>query len=436
MRGSIAQAGATTIYFLLFTLVFLGFLVFATDFGRMYLIQGELQTATDAAALAAATQLVGTSTSSEHSNDQISATFDTTTNNDNRFNLRLNQIGASNTSGLLITQTSDYFSTLVDALANVNGGQTGGIDWGSGLYPKYVRVQITAQAPVLFLPIFNSSFNSRPTVIAKSVAGISAPICSACGIDGLAVADLSSGSDTTNYGFIPGNFYTLYLLRAQRNNGAATPPAPTDGSQLAAYVVLNHTPNGTQGLDADATLYELAAGGLSNAAALDIPGTITVGSTETLFTQGASLTVGPDILCGLNVRFAVDPSLTPNCATVDGGEFSSLSPLFTSDTDPGGAGTYAAGAGLQDFASEYDGNVKRVLTVTIIDSTTSLTVLNFRQFLIEPAAPSATIIQGLDTTLLTGAFRAQYLGAPVPVRCGGVGGVCSITSGIGRMVLH
>src|SRR5206468_7554372 len=54
------QRGATTVYFALFTLVALGLLVMATDVGRLYLIQGELQTAADAAALAAATQLVGT----------------------------------------------------------------------------------------------------------------------------------------------------------------------------------------------------------------------------------------------------------------------------------------------------------------------------------------------------------------------------------------
>src|SRR5262249_36740878 len=162
--------------------------VFATDFGRMYLIQGELQTAADAAALAAATQLTGTQSSSEHGNDQITASFDTTTGNDNRFNLRLNSISSSGGTGLVTTQANDYFSTLADAMANVNGGQTGGMDWGSGSYPKYVRVQITAQAPVLFLPIFNRSFTSLPTVTAKSVAGLSAPICSACGIDGLAVA--------------------------------------------------------------------------------------------------------------------------------------------------------------------------------------------------------------------------------------------------------
>jgi len=428
--------GAATIYFLALTTLLIGLLVFATDFGRMYLIQGELQSAADAAALAAATQLMGTAGSADHGNDQVTASFDPTTGNDNRFNLRLNAIGANSGTGLTTSQATDYFATLLDARGNVNGGQTGGIDWGSGQYPKYVRVQLTAQAPVLFLPLLSRTFSALPNVTVKSVAGVSAPICSACGIDGLAVVDLSGGADPNNYGFVPGSFYTLYLVRSQRNNGAATPGTPADGTQLATYVVLNHTPNGPQALDSDATLFEVASGGLSASPTLDIPGTIAIGSAETLYGIGASLTVGPDILCGLNARFGVDPALTPNCATVDTAGFVPLAPLFSPDSDVGGAAGYAAGAGLQDFASEYDGNVRRVLTVAIIDAAASLNVLNFRQFLIEPSPTSATVIQGLNTTLLTGAFRAQYLGAPVPVRCGGVGGICTISSGIGRTVLY
>src|SRR5262249_26746334 len=146
--------------------------------------------------------------------------------------------------------------------------------------------------------------------------------------DGLAVVDPSAGADPVNFGFVPGAFYTLYLVRSQRNNGAATPGAPTDGTQLASYVVLNHTPNGPTALDSDATLFEIAAGSLSSSPSLDAPGTISIGSTETLYVVGSSLSVGPDILCGLNVRFGVDPSLTPNCATVDGGALVPLTPLF------------------------------------------------------------------------------------------------------------
>jgi hypothetical protein len=148
------------------------------------------------------------------------------------------------------------------------------------------------------------------------------------------------------------------------------------------------------------------------------------------------MTVGQDILCGLNVRFAVDPSQN-NCGTptLAGGEFTTLSPLFSADTD-GGGGTYMAGVGLQHYAMEYDGSQRRILTMAVVDGTDTLNVLNFRQFLIEMSPVSATVAQGLNTTLATGAFRAQYIGAPVPLRCGGIGGACMVSRGVGRTVLH
>src|SRR5438132_12982125 len=102
-RGAAKQLGAATIYFVMFTIVILGFLVMATDVGRMYLIQGELQTAADAAALASATRLTGTLNATTDAGDQVTASLDSTTGNDNRFNLRMNQIGASGGSGLPTT---------------------------------------------------------------------------------------------------------------------------------------------------------------------------------------------------------------------------------------------------------------------------------------------------------------------------------------------
>ena len=81
---SSAEEGSTTIYFLLFMIVMLGFLVMAVDLGRSYLIQGELQTAADAAALAAATRLVGTAFGDQHADEQWNASFDSATGNDTR----------------------------------------------------------------------------------------------------------------------------------------------------------------------------------------------------------------------------------------------------------------------------------------------------------------------------------------------------------------
>jgi Flp pilus assembly protein TadG len=433
------QRGATTVYFLLFTLVVFGLLAMATDFGKLYLIQGELQTAADAAALASAARLVGTANAALRASDQITASFDSTTGNDNRFNLRMNQIGVGG-AGLVTTTEVDYFSTLLDALNNVNGGQGAGIDWSSGTYPKYVRVQISAQAPVTFFPIINrAATSSPPTVTVSAIAGISAPICSACGIEGLAVLDQSAGADTINFGFIPGQFYTLFLTPSQQAPNApvnAPPLANTLGS--VQYAILNHIPSGVPDLDLDALLFQLGAGGISTVPGLMPPGIITAAAPEVAYPDlrgftAPGTTVGRDIICGLNVRFGVDPSLNI-CGTVVSGEFLQLSPSFTADSDIAPTpDSYVGGVGLQDFATEYDGSLRRVLTMAVVDAADSLNVLNFRQFLIEP---SPGVAQGLNPVPATGAFRAQYIGAAVPLRCGGVGGVCSISAGVGRTVLH
>jgi len=431
-----SQRGATTVYFLLFTLVSLGLLVMAVDFGRLYLIQGELQTAADAAALASATRLIGTANAPLQA-DQMTAAFDSNTGSDNRFNLRQSQIGVNGGAGLATTTDVNYFSTLLDALANSNGGKRSGVDWSTGMYPKYARVQITAQAPVLFVPLLTRAFGSLPTVTAAAVAGVSAPVCTACGIDGLAVLDQGGGTDAVNYGFVPGSFYTLYLTPSQQTPNAPVNPAPLAGTEASVqYVILNHVPSGLQDLDLDSSLFQLGAGGISRSPGLTPPGTISAENTETGYPDlqdntSPGATVGRDILCGLNVRFNVDPSLNI-CGNLDGGAFNDLSSRFSADTDPGGE-TYAAGAGLQDYAMEYDGNLRRILTLAVVDSTDTLSVLNFRQFLIEM---SANTTQGLDPALVSGAFRVQYIGAVVPLRCGGVGGMCSISSGIGRVVLH
>src|SRR5439155_24291123 len=100
-------------------------------------------------------------------------------------------------------------------------------------------------------------------------------------------------------------------------------------------------------------------------------------------------------------------------------------------------GMVASGsAGLQDFAVDYcqEGvcNFRRILTLSVVDAADTLTVLNFRQFLLEPS----TVSQGLDPTAANGSFRAQYMGRPVPVRSGALGGSCGVSVGIGRVVLH
>ncbi|PYS10182.1 MAG: hypothetical protein DMG17_25380 [Acidobacteria bacterium] len=307
--------GSTTLYFLLFTLVMLGLMVMAVDFGRFYAIQAELQTAADAAALAAATRLAGTMSSADQADLEWNASFDSTTGNDNRFNLRLNQVLFS--ANLLAETAASYFSSLADAIGNT-GGQTGGIDWGSLAYPKFARVQISAQAPVLFASFLNRSPGSLPTIAVSAIAGLSAPLCVATGIDGLAIVDPSMGADSDHFGLVPGDYYTLSLSSSQA--------ALDSTDSTIAYVILDHFPNGVQDTSLlDDLLFELGATSVSTSAGLDPAGTMTIGNIEvaygspnnvaTTVLQGTTNTAGRDVLCGLNLRFGIDPSVNDACNT-------------------------------------------------------------------------------------------------------------------------
>ena len=415
----------------------------AVDYGRFYVIQSELQSAADAAALAAATKLVGTVSSTDQAEVQWNTSFDSTTGNDNRFNLRLNQVLFS--ANLTAETTAGYFSTFSEASTNNGGGETGGIDWGSNLYPKYARVQISAQAPVMLAPFLNRTPGALPTITVSAIAGLSNPLCTVSGIDVLALVDPSAGSDSDHFGLVPGDYYTLSL--------SSTQAALDSTDSTVPYVILDHFPNGVQDTSMlDDLLFELAAGGISNNPPSTPPlSSISINDTEVAYSSPNNIetavlldttpAAGQDILCGLNVRFGIDPSTLDACSTaatsVDFPQLASLFPA-AADTD---TGMVASGAGdQQDFALDYcQGglcNLRRVLTVPVVDSTDTLTVLNFRQFLLEPSPATADITQGIDPTVANGSFRAQYLGAIVPVRSGAPGGSCSVNIGVGKVVLH
>jgi len=445
-----AARGATTVYFLLFTLALFGLLAMAVDYGRFHVIQAELQSAADAAALAAGTKLVGTVMSTSQATSQWNASFDSTTGNDNRFNLRLNQFQSS--ANLVSQIAVGYFSTLTDAEANTSGGETGGIEWGSGIYPKYAKVQISAQSPVLFAPFLNRTPGLLPTITVSAVAGLSGPLCSVSGIDDLAIVAPGGGGDPDNFTLIPGDYYTL----SQSSSQAALDST----NSTVRYVILDHYPNGVQSASLDDLLFELAAGGISNNPPSVPPSSaITIGNIEADYSStnnvattvlvGTTTAAGRDILCGLNLRFGIDPSMYDVCSNVasnpTSADFEGLASLFAAaaDTD---TGIIASGPGLppqQDFAMDYCGegacNFRRVLTVPVVDAAETLNVLNFRQFLLEPSPVSTTDTTGvgLDPTAANGSFRAQYIGALVPVPSGtSVGCNNPSTIGVGKVVLH
>ena len=86
---------------------------------------------------------------------------------------------------------------------------------------------------------------------------------------------------------------------------------------------------------------------------------------------------------------------------------------------------------------------RRLITVPIVDAITTpftapMTVLGFRQFLVEPN-PDGTFMDPNDRF---GRFLAQYVGSPAPVRQGYIddrfqlGCPAPVASGPGKVVLH
>src|SRR5215212_6006504 len=94
--------------------VFFGFMGFAVDLGRMYLIRGELKAAADSMALAAAQKLTGTDVSTLDATTSARLTLNNATGFGNRYDFGGAAIGE--TTGILTSEVPDptYYSTVVD----------------------------------------------------------------------------------------------------------------------------------------------------------------------------------------------------------------------------------------------------------------------------------------------------------------------------------
>jgi hypothetical protein len=425
------ERGQATVWILLLlTTMILGGAAMAVDLGRMYTIQTEIQTVAEASAMAAATRMIGTTNSTVNALVTGLAPLDNTTGNDNRFNLHQNSI--IGTTDLAVTVNQDYFNLLTDAQSNSNGGQ-------SGFLAHYVRVDVNVESPAVFVQFLNPTLNAKPQVHAAAIAGISNPLCNVSGSDDIAVTAANS-SDTQDYGFIPGNYYTMYLTCSQEaiNPAACTAavrtlPLLTGTTDKIEYTVLNHTPNGTA-TEVNGQLFEVGATGVNPAGdtTAGTTGTITVTTPDTPMTIQVTGTpvvaAGRDVLCGINVRFGnpVDPT-TDVCNNIT--DVATLAAAYPPDSDTGPVdGT------LQDFQNDYQGNARRVITAAVVDASSTLTILNFRQFLIEAdSSGPGVVVAGAQAT--RGEMRVQYIGTPVPVRLGSTAGGCLITKGVGRLVL-
>ena len=400
--------------------VFFGFMGFAVDLGRLYLVRGELKAAADSMALAAAQKLTGTDASVVDASTSARLTFNNTGGFGNRYDFGGLNIGETN--GNLNSDVPDptYYETVVDAV----GGSGAGGSEASGATAKHARVTITADAPLTFWSFLSLGQARKTPIAAQAVAGVSAPLCTACGIEPIAIAALDA-SDTVNFGFTVQNRYTLGYQCA----GPPTPGGLGPSVQRIQYLLLDR-------LDADATLFPDSTSQLYRIGAQGLPANVTaakacvsVNAAELVWATAVPLNCNlnrppnpaSNFLCGLASRF--DATSVPTaCANV--AEADTILSAQIADTDI---------TDLDDYTA-YTGNGRRVITIPIVDALSgsgTMTVLGFRQFLVEPNPNNVT----LNPSDFNARFAALYIGSAVPVKQGTFSG-CQITNGPGKVVLH
>jgi Flp pilus assembly protein TadG len=412
--------------------VLLGLLGFALDLGMLYSARGELKTAASAMALASAQQLIGTDAAAAASQAQGLLTIQSSAVPGNKYYFQGLPIGV--TTGSLVSTISDpaYYATAADAIASGDPTNGASVGQAASAQSKYVRVTITGETPLVFWSLLPLATSHKLAVLATAVAGVSAPLCLACGIEPFAVAAVSQ-TDTTDFGFTSGVVYSFtYSCIVVPAGTPGVPPAPAPpllggASAQLFYVLLNRlNPNNTVFPDETSQAYQDAAGGLPGSTNT-AQACFMVNNTESIWVDATvnrcGVTVAPVItaaLCGLDARFeSASPS---SCSTVV--DIDTLSTIYPPDTD---VNTYTA-------YTDYAGNGRRIVTIPIVDSianTTSMTVLGYRQFLLLPDSGDTDLVPG-DTA---GRFLGMYIGSVAPVPAGRFDG-CTQAAGPGKVVLH
>ena len=424
--------------------VLFGMMGFAIDLGRLYLIRGELNQAASAMALAAAAQLIGTSASLDSATAAAKQSLDDTNHLGNKYNFGSLPIGQ--TTGNLVGTVDDpaFFATVADATGASGGTGT----QADGTTARHVRIGLTADAPLLFWGTLSAGQSRKTPIAAQATAGISAPLCTACGIEPFAIAALNA-SDPVNFGFGDPASGTLYTFAFEcTSTGTGTGPAALAGT-VVQYAIINRYDTANASLDETQQLYKSGAQGLVaspdpnptgsavplacagiNDAAEAIWASAVPAACNTIVGPSASVA---EALCGLYSRF--DNLAPPAACTNDVTDFANLSALYQPDTD--------LVAGTADFYTSYTGNRRRIVTIPIVNVLASspaatMNVLGFRQFLLEPN-PDGSYLNPADPF---GRFVVQYIGSPAPIRQGwfddhfGLGCPVPVASGPGKVVLH
>jgi Flp pilus assembly protein TadG len=411
------------------------FMGFALDLGRLYLVRGELNQAANSAAIAAAQQLIGTDASlgnATTSADQVLAA--------NTYNFGSIQIGASSGNLTSTINAPAYYAAVADA---AQGSST----QADGATARHVTISLTADAPLLFWSLLPGGESRKTPIAAQAVAGVSAPLCSVCGVEPFAV-QARDPSDTVNFGFgdpLGGQVFTFAY--SCTGNPA---PGPLAGTGIVVpYLILNRYDASNATADETQQLFRSGAAGVPASTGVNPTGSsVPLGcfaindSVEVVWASAAPAACATRAvqssvaaaLCGMYSRF--DTATQPNACVTSVTDFANLSASFAPDTD--------TTSGLADLYANYSGTGKRVITVAIVDTLAgntlqTMTILGFRQFLVEPNSDGSFP----DPGDLNGRFPVQYIGSPMPVKQGYVDDrfalACpagQVGSGPGKVVLH
>ena len=420
-RSNSTERGAISIQMLVILVpVLFGFMGFAVDLGRLYLVKGELNQAASAMAMAAASQLNGTTQAGTAATSAAQALLDDSINSASRYNFGSIVIGQPTIALNSAVADPALFATAQEAVQAA--GQAGAVSAADGSTARHVAINLNADAPLLFWSLLTLGQARHVNIAATAVAGVSAPLCTACGIEPFAIAARDTG-DSTDFGFAAGTAYTFGM----QCTGAA--PALIAGTTIrSAYLLVDRFDTSSALLE-DQQLFRIGAQGMipSNPAlaCARIGNTENIWATATVRACNAAgvNTSVQSLLCGLSTRYTTS---TPAACSANP-DFNDLVAAYPADTNTDS---------ITDYPS-YDGNSRRVVTVPVVDALSTagaMTVLGFRQFVINPTP-------GLDPVAnnpadADGRFAALYLGTVMPVKQGRFDGSCGATSGPGKVVLH
>jgi Flp pilus assembly protein TadG len=414
----VGEHGGVTFHVLVLMVpVFFGLMGFGIDLGRLYLVRGELTQAAEAMAQTAAHQLIGTDRSLDNAQFAAQLNVENAAGFGNKFNFGSVLVGGSTALLTSEIQAPGFFSTSTAALESdpSSSGDASGAD------ARFVRISLRADAPLLFWSVLSLGQERKTPIAATALAGVSAPVCQACGVEPFTIAALSQ-EDPVDFGFVRATKYTFNFVC----NGQPQPQLLGGTTQRIPYLLLNKY-NDQSVVAEDQQLYRAGAAGL-------LPSTnpafscVRIGAEETSWVSAAPqpCAMGRPAnsviasLCGMASRF--DTVMPDTCSFVT--DVDTLATSYQADTDASDIDDYPV----------YTGNARRLITVPVVDALTSsgpMVVLGFRQFLVEPNQNDVTITPG-DTG---GRFSALYIGYPAPLKQGRLDG-CQVVSGPGKVVLH